>query len=252
MLFRKQNNKKIGSLPKTKKTRSISPIEAKKASGKASAHASHPGSLTVECAFILPLFFLGMVTVIGFMNLYQMQTKQLLELCDKAKEAGVYAYVTEEQGKEITLPAVYSYESPVAVVPLPKIWMKNTVRVHCWTGYESSGLLSSEEEAEEMVYVTVHGGVYHTDTSCHHLDLSIHQVSGTRVSGLRNKNGEKYHPCEHCSQGTDSPGGLVYITDSGNRYHILPGCSGLKRTVRLVKRSDIARLPQCKNCASHK
>lgn len=233
------------------KVRSISPAERYRLFGKASAHASYYGSLTVECALILPLFFLGMVTLIGFMEIYAMQTEKLLNLCDTAKKAGMYAYVEGKAQEEITLPIRYSYESPVSLIPLPKIWMKNSVTVHTWTGYGGcdDGQGEKGAEVEEMVYVTVHGGVYHTHENCNHLDLSIHQVTAGSLENLRNDSGGKYYPCEHCSRGNCSPTGLVYITDTGNRYHVLAGCSDLKRTVRLVKKSELKNLSQCKDCA---
>jgi hypothetical protein len=40
-------------------------------------------SLTVEAAMVLPLFFLIMVTMISFMDLYKLQTEHLSKLCQK-------------------------------------------------------------------------------------------------------------------------------------------------------------------------
>ena len=51
------------------------------------------GSLAVETALVLPLFFLGMVTLISFMDIYKLQTEHLTALCTKAKQAGMYAYL---------------------------------------------------------------------------------------------------------------------------------------------------------------
>ena len=41
-------------------------------------------SLTVEAAMVLPLFFLTMVTMISFMDLYKLQTEHLSKLCQNA------------------------------------------------------------------------------------------------------------------------------------------------------------------------
>ena len=49
------------------------------------------GSLAVETALVLPLFFLGMVTLISFMDIYKLQTEHLTALCTKAKQAGANA-----------------------------------------------------------------------------------------------------------------------------------------------------------------
>ena len=48
------------------------------------------GSLAVETALVLPLFFLGMVTLISFMDIYKLQTEHLTALCTKAKQAGIW------------------------------------------------------------------------------------------------------------------------------------------------------------------
>lgn len=92
-------------------------------------------SLAVETALVLPLFFLGMVTMISFMDIYQIQTVHLQKLCEKTKEAGMYAYVLDGKGPDkVTLPDVYSYTPIGGLIPLSKVWMQNTITVHAWTG----------------------------------------------------------------------------------------------------------------------
>ena len=60
-------------------------------SEKASLCASliKKASIAVETALVLPLFFLGMVTLISFMDIYKMQSEHLHALCEQAKEAGI-------------------------------------------------------------------------------------------------------------------------------------------------------------------
>ena len=95
-------------------------------------------SIAVETVLVLPLFFLGMITMISFMDVYKIQTEHFQSLCEKAKEAGMYAYVVDDKGpEEITLPDVYSYTPVGGLIPLPKVWMHNTVKVHacrCFPG----------------------------------------------------------------------------------------------------------------------
>ena len=160
--------------------------------------------MAVETAFVLPLFFLGVVTMISFMDIYKIQTEHLTKLCQSAKEAGMYAYLPEGGGsEEITLPDIYAYEPIGGLAPLPKVWIHNQVRVHAWTGKESSG------------------------------------VSGD--------GGEKYESCEICSR-NQNPAGTVFITGKSNRYHNLGSCSGLKRTVRIVKESEVKGMGACGRC----
>ena len=215
--------------------------------GKVSAGTSSRGSLTVESAFVLPLFFLCICTLICFMDIYKLQTEKLVQLCQDTEKAGMYAYTTGAKA-DIHLPSVYTYQAPVSVVPLPRLVMTNHVKVHPWTGYHGR----SEEAGpnEEMVYVTLNGGVYHTNSSCSYLNLSIRQTSGSSVDQLRNQYGAKYHACEICSD-QQQPSAVVYITDTGNRYHNHASCSGLKRTVRLVKKSELGSMHHCQRCAAH-
>lgn len=205
-------------------------------------------SLAVETALVLPLFFLGMVALISFMDIYKLQTEHLLSLCAKTKEAGMYAYVLDGKGPEkITLPDVYSYTPVGGVISLPKVWMYNTVTVHPWTGAGEDPFPQKEEQSERMVYVTESGRVYHGDPGCRYLNTSLNQVPGSAVQSMRNSSGERYSACEICSRG-QGPAGSVYITGSGNRYHNLESCSGLKRTVKLVKESDIHGMKACSSC----
>ncbi len=222
--------------------------------GKTSLRTSlKKASIAVETALVLPIFFLGMVTMISFMDIYKLQTEHLTKLCEKTKEVGMYAYVLDGSGPDnITLPDFYTYEPIGGLVPLPDVRMFNTVKVHAWTGKEyvnEEGQAGGEEkEKEPMVYVTENGSVYHKDIGCSYLDLSISHVSKNAAEGLRNHYGEKYSPCETCGKGQDQ-GGMVYITETGNRYHTLESCSGLKRTVRMEKQSHVSgKMHACSRC----
>lgn len=206
-------------------------------------------SMTIEAALVLPLFFFGMITMISFMDVYKLQTEHLSQLCQRAKEAGMYAYRTGGgETTEITLPDIYRYKPVSPAFPLPSIWMHNTVKVHAWTGEDRnlSGF-SDSETVEAMVYVTQAGSVYHKSPDCRYLNVSAVGVAGSCVSLKRNEYGEKYHACERCSWNQE-PGSTVYITNTGNRYHNSKNCSGLKRTVRLIKESEAENLRPCSRC----
>lgn len=207
------------------------------------------GSLAVETAMVLPLFFMGMLTIISLMDVYKLETEKLVSLCEKTKEAGMYAYVLDDSGpSEITLPDLYSYQPIGGWISLPKIWLHNTVKVHAWTGKDpSDDENTEEEEGEEMVYLTKTGSVFHVDPDCTYLNLSIEQTSGSSISWKVNNYGEHYDACEICSR-NQSPAGTVFITGSGTSYHNLETCSGLTRTVRLVPESQIHDLNVCSRC----
>lgn len=147
------------------------------------------------------------------------------------------------QGK-IQLKATVLYQLPFSILPVSKLKVTNSSVVHAWTGYDPKNTDNEGTDGGEMVYVTEYESVYHTSESCTHLDLSVHRGTKTQVEQKRNEYGGKYHACERC--GGDSA--LVYYTEKGDCYHSQASCSGLKRTVRLVKKSEIQAYIQCERC----
>lgn len=161
---------------------------------------SHSG----DCDGFAAVFF-GVLTLLSFMDIYKVQTEHLTGLCQKAKEAGMYAYGAGGSGTEtITLPDIYSYQPIGGLIPLPKIWFHNTVKVHTWNGvvYENG---KDTVESQPMVYVTESGSVYHRKLGCSYLNLFVQQISGSSVKALKNAYGEKYQACELCSRGQERP-----------------------------------------------
>ena len=257
MLFQeeKEDKNQINRLDQKRERRSrrafflLSPISRKTLPGKVSLCTFlKKASLTLETAMALPLFFFGVLTLLSFMDIYKVQTEHLTGLCQKAKEAGMYAYGTGGSGTEtITLPDVYSYQPIGGLIPLPKIWFHNTVKVHTWNGviYENG---NDTVESQPMVYVTESGSVYHRKLGCSYLNLSVQQISGSSVKTLKNAYGEKYQACELCSRGQE-PAGVVYITKKSNRFHNRESRSALKRSVRMVKETEVSdEMSACGRC----
>ncbi len=103
-------------------------------------------------------------------------------------------------------------------------------------------------EKEEMVYVAENGIVYHKNPACTHLALSITPVSVHNLSTYRNAHGGKYHVCEKCG-GAIPPSGVVFITKEGDRWHTDRHCSGLKRTVEKIPISQVGGRGPCSKCS---
>lgn len=118
-----------------------------------------------------------------------------------------------------------------------------------WTGTRRWKDKETEKKDEETtVYITEHGTVYHLSLDCSYLKLSIRTAAAGAVSELRNKNGGKYYLCEKCGKG---PGGYeVYVTDSGNRYHLRLSCPSLSRNIRKTVLSEAEGLNPCSRCGT--
>ena len=208
------------------------------------------GSMTVEAAAALPLFLLTVAALICMMEMYGAYAVRVVRRQEQAETAGAYASIAGDYAPEaIDLPEVFVYTPRFAPAALPRVRLALRARVRPWTGRaEEEAAATQEHTTDEMVYVTEHASVYHTHAGCTYLDLSVRSVGGAQLNGLRNTYGEKYHACEKCV-GSGGKNAIVYITGDGTHYHNAAECSGLKRSVRLVKKSETGGMHVCSRCA---
>ena len=137
----------------------------------------------------------------------------------------------------------YKISLPLPVFGNPSAEFTEDFRINGWRGYEDRGLGNGDAD---IVYITENGLVYHEDPQCTYLQLSINFVPYAGLSELRNSGGAIYHRCEKCVYGPAMAG--VYITETGGKYHNSLRCSGLKRTVRAVKKSEVIGKGGCYRC----
>lgn len=250
-------------------------------SKRASAFTSKKGSITVEAAMAVPLFFFAVVCLMYLMEIMAVQTavRSGLQYAGKtaAQEAcvsvvlspsAVRADVVNAVGADRLkrsivvgggngidcsasklssrtgigeLSAKYKIRIPVPVFHIATLSFEDRMQIKVWNGYEKAGFGTDDER---IVYVTETGIVYHRNYHCTYLDLSIHMVQAGAVEDLRNSSGGKYHACERCGGGS----GGVYITNTGDRYHSSLSCSGLKRTVYAIPISEAVGKRACSKC----
>lgn len=152
-------------------------------------------------------------------------------------------------GQMIDLVMTYQIRQPFQIIKLPGYFFLQRANVRAWTGRSTGQNGKSGEETNEtggeIVYVTETGSVYHEDSECTYLKLSIKEVDRDILGDLRNNGGGKYYACERC--GGDG-GSSVYITNEGDRYHSSLTCSGLKRTVHEVTREEVGHMKACSKC----
>ena len=107
--------------------------------------------------------------------------------------------------------------------------------------------MTMDDLDDEWVYITPYGTVYHRDRACRYLDLNIRAVSRQSLLTLRNADRKIYRPCESCGL---SGNRTVYVTDYGERYHNSLSCSGLKRTIYMIKLSQTGGKKACSKCGA--
>lgn len=151
------------------------------------------------------------------------------------------------EGDYFEINVTYSISPWINLAGFHSFRMANRYYGHFWNGYEIPDA-AGQENALDTVYVTENAEVYHADRGCSHLNISVSQVAFRNVDSCRNINGGTYTPCEKCFGKTG--GGIVYITEEGNRYHSSRSCSGLKRTVYSVLLVEAQKYDVCKRCGN--
>lgn len=246
---------------------------------RTSASTFFRGSMTVEASLAVPVFFIAFACLLYLMEIMAIQTsmrsglqyaqKELSceanEICvinpAKVQELVVHSIGEERVERSIVMGGCNgvncqgSFVSPftgigqlkvryqvrVPFFHIAPLTYEQGMGIKEWNGYQKSGL----SQKQEIVYVTETGLVYHKNYRCTHLDLSVRAVKKDSLENLRNHNGGKYYPCERCAAiGKNN----VFITDNGDRYHGSLTCSGLKRTIYAVPKSEIVGKAPCSKC----
>lgn len=251
---------------------------------KRASAAGSRGSLTVEAALVIPIFLFAVlclvylleIQAIGFsiksasqeaakqaaaemallpvLNTYGLQqdivdsvgSERLDRSIVDGGSSGIHCWTSyyNTVTEEIVVKVNYTVKLPVPQFLNLGMKQKVEFNVKAWTGYASQSL----SEEDEVVYVTNNGIVYHTDYQCSYLQLSITFIPSSLLVDVRNESGGIYHACEDCVHGEAMAG--VYITDYGTKYHNSLSCSGLKRSIRAVKKSEVAGLGGCVKCTN--
>ncbi len=160
--------------------------------------------------------------------------------------AGISFLQSDLSGDYIELKAVYQMKLPVNLLGNIQYRIVQEAKCRKWTGYQPG---QDTDADDTWLYYTEYGTVYHASRSCTHLDLSIQGVTYEQAGQNRNSSGGKYHPCEKCGS-SSSNRGMVYITNYGDRYHSSLTCSGLKRSIYMIRRSEAADKRMCKKCGN--
>ena len=248
--------------------------------------ASVPGakaSVTIEAALTIPIFFFAVLSLVYLMEIQIIRTTVYAAALNAAKtctedtaivpvlntiklESEMVRFIGKDKmdqsiisggskglhcgtsylspgSKELKIVVNYKVKLPFPQFMNLEVACKEELKLGSWNGYVKKGMGS---EDDHIVYITKNGLVYHEDYQCSYLQLSVRFVAYANVAGLRNEDGGRYYKCEKCVHGDTMAG--VYIASRGNRYHNSLNCSGLKRTIYAVPKSQIFGRGGCSRC----
>ena len=238
------------------------------------------GSIALEATLILPLFIFAMLAVYHIGQIAMAEATLYEAGAETAEYMAEYAYVGEgnylvpsfvfsdyidnedlveryvdggtsgvnflgsgflTEENDIVLKINYSI---VLELPfLPRLCKNKTVtiRQRAYVGFKSDDTDEDIEDDATTVYVAENESVYHVDSNCSHLNISVF----TREKNQAQTDG--YSSCEICGSRC---GDLVYVTEDGEKYHSTKSCSGLKRTIYQISIEDVGNLSCCSRCGN--
>ncbi len=222
-----------------KKTSSTFFIKYKKQSGLA-------GGMTVEAAIAVPIFLFFIANLLSLFIMYEQFAKNLAKIHQEGKNLAMIAHSAGDTGGDLVFLIKEQRIVPfVKEIGFGSTFTAPVVYVRKWTGYNVLSPLDTNEE-EEYVYITESGTAYHRSRTCSHLKVTINVIDISELALRRNDYGQRYTPCEKCGRGSST--GLIFITNKGDKYHNSASCSGLKRTIKTVKLSEVGGRGPCSLC----
>lgn len=237
-------------------------------------------SMTVEAAFVLPIFLFAMILVsyLGQMivcqdemqwaltriareasaeygasqsSLYKSRAYYQMKLNSYMKHTGISVSLLEsrflKENDEIDLIACYKVSLPFSWIPVDVCRFRQRVHTRAFTGVESRG--DGKKKEDTIVYVTETGRVFHRKRECTYLKLSISQVKYQDVGTMRNEGGGRYKACERCCKDKKFTAQMpIWIANYGDRFHTSRSCSGIKRSIREILISEVGKRTPCSKC----
>ena len=263
---------------KTKKTNQISINKER------TCASGLKGIITIEAALALPVFIFAILSLISVIEVHSVRVKMHYAILNAGKEAAVSMVKVPVlntgklksdivnnigvkrldnsfiKGGASGIHCNESYYSPLTgeinlrvkyniKLPFPEFTNLNKTivekeKVRAWSGYYK---IVTDPDKDEIVYITKHGTVYHTNHNCTYLKPAIHYVPYNKIKIIKNNSGRRYKKCEKCARGKSVSG--VYVTENGEKYHNSLKCSGLKRTVYAIRKSEVEGKGECSKCS---
>ena len=206
----------------------------------------------MELSLVFPVFFFAVVALIYILIWFQKTESVQSNLVSSVRKGAILAIQTDKLiGKfgsdipdDLILSKKCSVSPDIPFLSLAKIDTKNRVVMRKYTGVKSM----EEYNADDIVYVTHSGKVYHTDRTCTYLKAQIREVSFGELQETTNYNNEKYMPCSICIIKGVTSYGNVYVTKYGDRYHSNISCKAILKNEMAVRLGAVKDKMACSKC----
>ena len=240
------------------------------------------GGMTLEAAFVLPIFLFAMINIISVMDIMRIKGCMDMAVAECGNEIAIESYgghvndiltsfyirkkvchFLKENLSDIDYQKIEGsiYVTDVSVLEVedsisfkvhyklkPVVDMAGLATVKLKTEYYGHKWLGYKRqgESEPMVFLSNKASVYHMDKKCKYLNVTIIEIPYVNLEIYRNNSREKYKACNFCN--TREAGEVVYITPEGYGYHTIKNCIGLTRSIYTVPLSQIKEKKVCAGC----
>lgn len=167
-----------------------------------------------------------------------------LEKKERAENKKVFCMVSQEG--EVCVQVYYDFLCEAPLLPVIKVPVTQFFCFYPYLGTYDSNCFLKEGEKRDVVYVTKNGSVYHESIACTYLNFAIRSVSAEDIEKERNSGGRRYTECERCRGEPHTA--IVYMTNSGIRYHWNLQCPAISRNVYEKARSEVEGMRACSRC----
>lgn len=139
--------------------------------------------------------------------------------------------------KEWNIKISYKIGIDLPLIGNYKINCYDEIRQKAFCGFSYQ---ENPEGIGNYVYIAENESVYHTSLECTYLNIS--------KNPMLKEEAEKFGKtvCAHCK--TSQSAGIVFCTDTGDKYHNTLTCGSLNRNIRIVNENQVKGMMKCSRC----
>lgn len=189
-------------------------------------------SLTVESAFVFPFFFLAIVILVLFLDLYRIQSVIQASLSQSSRELGMYAYC--ESADESSPVGTVSSAVCITYAKTQLLGALKEESLPQIAGHKNgiSLLMSSYQNGQITLKATF---LYKSPVNF----IPLHPIPVTIISSVHAWTG---YDSNHINMEPSDSEEMVYVTDYQGVYHTFSDCTYLSLSVTTASKSSLSSL----------